>query len=98
MNTREPAPAAVARAEVARIPWRATQALIADALGAAGLPAPDAARCAELMTASRSHRRRRPRHFPPAAICPPAQGARLQRAAEHRGVTGGGRHRARRRR
>jgi L-2-hydroxycarboxylate dehydrogenase (NAD+) len=36
--------------EVARIPWRATQALIADALAAAGLPPSDAARCAELMS------------------------------------------------
>jgi L-2-hydroxycarboxylate dehydrogenase (NAD+) len=35
--------------EVARIPVRATRALIADALVAAGLPQPDAARCAELM-------------------------------------------------
>jgi L-2-hydroxycarboxylate dehydrogenase (NAD+) len=34
----------------ARIPWRATQALIADALAAAGLPQTDAARCAALMT------------------------------------------------
>jgi L-2-hydroxycarboxylate dehydrogenase (NAD+) len=36
--------------EVARIPVRATRALIADALIAAGLPQPDAARCAELMS------------------------------------------------
>ena len=36
--------------DVARIPCRATQALIADALAAAGLPPVDAARCAELMT------------------------------------------------
>src|SRR5215813_1534535 len=36
--------------EVARLPWRATQALIADAFVAAGLPQADAARCAELMT------------------------------------------------
>jgi L-2-hydroxycarboxylate dehydrogenase (NAD+) len=36
--------------EVARIPVRATRALIADALFAAGLPQPDAARCAELMS------------------------------------------------
>ena len=36
--------------EVARIPVRATRALIADALMAAGLPQPDAARCAELMS------------------------------------------------
>ena len=36
--------------EVARIPVRATRALIADALVAAGLPQPDAARCAELMS------------------------------------------------
>jgi L-2-hydroxycarboxylate dehydrogenase (NAD+) len=36
--------------EVARIPARATRALIADALIAAGLPRPDAARCAELMS------------------------------------------------
>ncbi len=36
--------------EVARIPARATRALIADALAAAGLPQPDAARCAELMS------------------------------------------------
>jgi L-2-hydroxycarboxylate dehydrogenase (NAD+) len=36
--------------EVARIPWRATRALIADALAAAGLPPSDAARCAELMS------------------------------------------------
>jgi L-2-hydroxycarboxylate dehydrogenase (NAD+) len=39
-----------ARVDVARVPWRATAALIADALAAAGLPQPDAARCAELMT------------------------------------------------
>src|SRR5512140_793025 len=39
-----------ARVDVARVPWRATQGLIADALAAAGLPQPDAARCAELMT------------------------------------------------
>jgi len=36
--------------DVARIPARATKALIADALAAAGLPQPDAARCAELMS------------------------------------------------
>ena len=36
--------------EVARIAVRATRALIADALMAAGLPQPDAARCAELMS------------------------------------------------
>ena len=36
--------------EVTHIPWRATKALIADALAAAGLPAADAARCAELMS------------------------------------------------
>jgi LDH2 family malate/lactate/ureidoglycolate dehydrogenase len=36
--------------EVARLPARATAALIADALAAAGLPAADAAHCAELMT------------------------------------------------
>jgi len=36
--------------DVARVPCRATQALIADALAAAGLPPVDAARCAELMT------------------------------------------------
>jgi L-2-hydroxycarboxylate dehydrogenase (NAD+) len=36
--------------EVARIPVRATRALIADALIAAGQPQPDAARCAELMS------------------------------------------------
>jgi L-2-hydroxycarboxylate dehydrogenase (NAD+) len=40
----------MATSEVARIPWRATQALIADALAAVGLPAADAARCAELMS------------------------------------------------
>jgi L-2-hydroxycarboxylate dehydrogenase (NAD+) len=34
----------------ARIPWRATQALITDAFAAAGLPQTDAARCATLMT------------------------------------------------
>jgi len=32
------------------VPCHATQALIADALAAAGLPQGDAARCAELMT------------------------------------------------
>src|SRR5262249_52196572 len=36
--------------DVARMPARATKALIADALAAAGLPQPDAARCAELMS------------------------------------------------
>ena len=36
--------------DVARIPARATKALIADALAAVGLPQPDAARCAELMS------------------------------------------------
>ena len=36
--------------DVARNPARATKALIADALAAAGLPQPDAARCAELMS------------------------------------------------
>src|SRR6516164_3703170 len=40
----------MAGGEVARLPWRATQALIADAFVAAGLPQADAARCAELMT------------------------------------------------
>jgi LDH2 family malate/lactate/ureidoglycolate dehydrogenase len=37
-------------AELKRVPPRATRALIADALMAVGLPAADAARCAELMT------------------------------------------------
>ena len=45
MDTSEVAPV-----EVARVPWRATRALIADALAAAGLPQADAARCAELMS------------------------------------------------
>ena len=36
--------------DLARIPWRAAKALIADALAAAGLPQADAARCAELMS------------------------------------------------
>src|SRR6516162_3622935 len=40
----------MAGGEVARLPWRATQALIADAFVAAGLPQAAAARCAELMT------------------------------------------------
>src|SRR5271166_1648610 len=40
----------VAPVEVARVPWRTTRALIADALAAAGLPQADAARCAELMS------------------------------------------------
>src|SRR5437763_4883519 len=35
---------------IARVEWRATHAMIADALAAAGLPDADAARCAELMT------------------------------------------------
>jgi LDH2 family malate/lactate/ureidoglycolate dehydrogenase len=38
------------QSEVVSIPARATQALIADALAAAGLPQPDAASCAELMS------------------------------------------------
>jgi LDH2 family malate/lactate/ureidoglycolate dehydrogenase len=50
METSEAARVDVARVEVARVPWRATAALIADALAAAGLPQPDAARCAELMS------------------------------------------------
>jgi LDH2 family malate/lactate/ureidoglycolate dehydrogenase len=50
MPMSEAARADVAGVEVVRVPWRATQALIADALAAAGLPGADAARCAELMT------------------------------------------------
>ena len=37
-------------ADLLRVSSRATRALIADAFVAAGLPAADAARCAELMT------------------------------------------------
>ena len=40
---------------------------------------------------SRSHRRRRPRHLAPAAICAPAEGARLQRPSQyHRDQIGAG--------
>jgi LDH2 family malate/lactate/ureidoglycolate dehydrogenase len=40
----------MADSELPRVAWRATRALIAEALAAAGLPTADAARCAELMT------------------------------------------------
>jgi len=40
----------VARVSFTQVSWRATQALIADAFVAAGLPQADATRCAELMT------------------------------------------------
>ena len=65
------------------VPARAVTSMIHDALMAGGLPADDAAKVAESDDRGRSHRRRRPRHLPPAAICPPAQGRRHQPAPEH---------------
>jgi hypothetical protein len=75
-----------AKAGFTRVPSRATQALIADALVAAGLPGGDAARCAALMTeADLTGADRRPRHFPAGAICAPLESRRVQQAAQYHG-------------
>ena len=94
----DPAPRGVPILTTSTVTFDRLKAFIREAMTRLGLPEADAADGRHADGGSRSAGIGRPRRQPAAAICPPHQGRRLQRAAQHHGGARARLHRAAQRR